>query len=263
MAEKIHQYFLKAGLLGGVPAKMRLYNLTCISSSEAKKIKDTPDLIEKFESQFKVIEKEFKESASSPIIQDPHTFSPSLTQFQHLEKGIEKLRKQISIIADLTTKSSNFKVDFQAATQSFTECLAEAIEVERASIWLYNKDESAIECIDLYLKSKKQHSSGLILKEKDFPNYFKALASQRTIASINAHKDPCTSEFSNVYLKPNHINSMLDVPIWSKGKMVGVVCHEHTGDFRLWTSDEENFAYLMGNIIAMAMENQNHQYQER
>jgi GAF domain-containing protein len=47
---------------------------------------------------------------------------------------------------------------------------------------------------------------------------------------------------------------MLDVPIWSEGKMIGVVCHEHTGDFRKWNSDEENFAYLVGHTVGMLIE---------
>jgi hypothetical protein len=47
---------------------------------------------------------------------------------------------------------------------------------------------------------------------------------------------------------------MLDVPIYVNGKMAGVVCHEHKGDFRTWTTDEETFAYLMGNIVGMAIE---------
>jgi len=33
-----------------------------------------------------------------------------------------------------------------------------------------------------------------------------------------------------------------------------VVCHEHTGNFRKWTTDEETFAYLMGNIVGMTIE---------
>jgi GAF domain-containing protein len=36
--------------------------------------------------------------------------------------------------------------------------------------------------------------------------------------------------------------------------MVGIICHEHVGPIRNWTVDEENFAYLMSNIVAMAIE---------
>jgi len=47
---------------------------------------------------------------------------------------------------------------------------------------------------------------------------------------------------------------MLDVPIWVDGKMVGVICQEHGGPARKWTSDEETFYNLMANIVAMTIE---------
>jgi GAF domain-containing protein len=57
-----------------------------------------------------------------------------------------------------------------------------------------------------------------------------------------------------VYLQPLGISSMLDVPILHEQKMVGVICHEHVGPRRTWNSDEENFAYLMSNFVALALE---------
>jgi GAF domain-containing protein len=33
-----------------------------------------------------------------------------------------------------------------------------------------------------------------------------------------------------------------------------VVCHEHVGPARYWTRDEETFAYLMSNFVALAIE---------
>lgn len=255
MAEKAHNYFIKAGVIGGVPARMRLFNLTKVSTNEARSLPDTPDLLKKLEDNFKIIEKEFGSAASST--QSSSAASPvnGVGKIINTEKALEKLRKQISIFADLTAQRSNFQDNLKSTAKRITECLVDAIEVERASIWMYNKDNSAIDCIDLFVRSAKEHSDGISLKASDFPNYFKTISSQRTLAAFNAHTDPGTAEFSEVYLKPLGINSMLDVPIWSNGKMVGVVCNEHTGAFRQWTPDEETFAYLMGNIVAMAVEN--------
>jgi GAF domain-containing protein len=47
------------------------------------------------------------------------------------------------------------------------------------------------------------------------------------------------------------------VPIWVGRVMVGVVCHEHVGPKRMWTKDEETFAYLMSNFVALAIERSN------
>jgi GAF domain-containing protein len=166
----------------------------------------------------------------------------------------DKLRRQMSVFADLTSTRSVYADDLTSTVKRITEALVDAIDVERASIWLYNANEDGIECLDLFVRSKKEHSAGVTLKAADFPGYFKAVATQRTIAAENAHLDPATTEFSDVYLRPLGINAMLDVPIYVNGKMAGVVCHEHTGDFRKWTTDEETFAYVMGNIVGMTIE---------
>ncbi len=96
--------------------------------------------------------------------------------------------------------------------------------------------------------------AGVQLFAKDFPNYFNTIKNEKTLAANDAHTHFGTSEFSEVYLKPLGINSMLDTPIWVNGNMVGVLCHEHVGPKRNWNSDEENFAYLAGVITAMMIE---------
>ncbi len=246
MAEKLYDFFLKAGEVGGVQARTRLSILAKMTSSEAKSTADTSEKVKLLDSCYQIVAKEFGKNAGTK------TFNRTVT-----DSGgnlTEKLRKQMAVFADLTAQRSVYGHSVSATSKRITESLVEAIDVERASIWLYNQDQTAIECVDLYIRTKREHSAGVLLKSSDFPGYFKAVASQRTIAAENAHTDPATSEFSEVYLKPLGINAMLDVPIWANGKMVGVVCHEHTGDFRKWTTDEETFAYIMGNIVGMTME---------
>jgi hypothetical protein len=246
MAQKLYDYFLKAGDLGGIQARTRLSVLSKMTSTEAKSLPDTDDKIKLLEAHFQVIAKEFGKGTMSKS-----SFATVVDASSNL---VEKLRRQMNVFADLTSARAAYADNLVATTKRITEALVEAIDVERASIWLYNNDQSAIECIDLFVRSKKEHSAGIVLKAADFPNYFKAVATQRTLAAVDAHTDPGTSEFSDVYLRPLGINSMLDVPIYVNGKMAGVVCHEHTGDFRKWTTDEETFAYVMGNIVGMTIE---------
>lgn len=246
MAQKLYDFFLRAGELGGVQARTRLSILAKMTSTEAKSMADADDKIKLLEGYFQAVQKEFGKVTESK------SFTATITDSG--SNLTEKLRKQMSVFADLTAQRSVYGDSVEATAKRITESLVEAIDVERASIWLYNADESAIECVDLYVRTKREHTSGVVLKASDFPGYFKAVESQRTIAAVNAHTDPATREFSDVYLRPLGINAMLDVPIWANGKMVGVVCHEHTGDFRKWTTDEETFAYIMGNIVGMTIE---------
>jgi signal transduction histidine kinase len=47
---------------------------------------------------------------------------------------------------------------------------------------------------------------------------------------------------------------MMDVPVWVRGRLWGVVCHEHVGPARRWTDTERDFAISIGHIVSMAVE---------
>jgi signal transduction histidine kinase len=47
---------------------------------------------------------------------------------------------------------------------------------------------------------------------------------------------------------------MLDAPIFQSGVVIGVVCHEHTGSPRDWTSEEMSFAGSIADFISLSME---------
>lgn len=252
MGKLIYDYYLKAGELGGINARTRLSMLTKISSSQAQGLPDSPEYLLQFKTAFDTIISEFGGSPALKVSATKIQNSKLLeTNPDELLRG---LRRHMSIFAELTAQRSFYQNDLTKAFERITESLTDGINVERASIWLYNNDHSAIECADLFERSKGKHSQGTRLYSKDFPKYFDTIKTERTLAAHDAHQDPGTREFSEIYLKPLGINSMLDTPIWVEGEMVGVLCHEHIGPKRIWTSDEENFAYLAGNITAMMIE---------
>ncbi len=145
-------------------------------------------------------------------------------------------------------------VELDLALRQVTEKDARALGVERVSIWFFDAQNSAIICRDLYETSADRHSAGVRLEATSFPRYFEALATQRTIAASDAGHHPATSEFREVYLKPLGIVSMLDVPVWRHGKMIGVICHEHTGDERVWATEEQEFAASIADVVTLALE---------
>ena len=130
---------------------------------------------------------------------------------------------------------------------------AETLEVERVSIWRYERDHEGIVCQELFERSNQSHSSGTVLHAKDFPAYFRALADGNVIAAPDAHRDPRTAEFSETYLRPLVISSMLDTPIHVIGSMTGVVCCEHVGPPRQWTTDEQTFAIAVANLVSLLL----------
>ena len=157
-------------------------------------------------------------------------------------------------LADLMHSKVLGQGDVTSAFKLITETAADVLEVERASVWRLIDGGAAIECIDLYERSGKQHSAGLRISAADVPSYFAALQRERTIRAHNARTDPRTSEFRAAYLEPLGITSMLDAPVFSRGKMVGVVCHEHTGKPRRWKLHEELLAGSFADFVAVVLE---------
>jgi hypothetical protein len=240
------QFFETAARRGGLVAKMRLASLAQVTSAEAATGPDRPEVLARLESALKVIEVEFGTASSEPALEPPRSVS---TNSDH-----SQLRGYLQAHLELLTQRGLFMKEVGATVRRIDEAAAHTLGVERVSVWFLSSDQSAIECADLFERSKAKHSTGVVLKSKDFPAYFKALLRERTIAADDAHSDPRTSCFSEPYLKPLGINSMLDVPIWANQKMVGVVCHEHIGPKRRWNADEETFAYLMSSYVALALE---------
>ncbi len=137
---------------------------------------------------------------------------------------------------------------------SLTKIDAETIIVDRVSVWLFSDDLSELICSECYDGPSKTHSSGMILKRLHYPLYFEALDENRIIAADEARQDERTQEFTESYLVPLNIMSMLDVPIRRGGLVVGIVCHEHTGHTRIWAPLEQDFAAAVADLVSSALE---------
>ncbi|MGA9382854.1 MAG: PAS domain S-box protein, partial [Phormidium sp.] len=187
-----------------------------------------------------------------------HVVWRDITERKRAEAGLKaserRLRKQSTALLELATNNKLTCGDLVVAIQAITETAANTLDLERASVWLYNPEKTGVICLDLYERSSDRHSSGIELLSVDYPNYFQALQTERIIAVHDAHTDPRTSEFSDNYLTPLGINSMLDAPIRLSGEMIGVICHEHIGTARYWALEEENFAASLADFVALAME---------
>lgn len=166
----------------------------------------------------------------------------------------EQLKRQVSALRDLSRRGYWHLGDRERAFRELCEVASRTLGIERASIWIYDKAHSEIICENLYEYSYNRHSSGQKLARTDFPNYFAALEEERAIAADDAAANPMTREFADSYLAPLGITSMLDAPIMTGGRCVGVICHEHVGPMRTWTQEEETFAASLGDFAALTVE---------
>jgi diguanylate cyclase (GGDEF)-like protein len=162
----------------------------------------------------------------------------------------------------LELAKENFHTQIDALNKIITVD-SQQLEIARVSVWLLNHDNSAITCQALYNQGEISNEA-LMLESKDYPHYFKTLNDSGFIAADDAHLDPSTTEFTEHYLIPLGITSMMDTPIRIQGKVIGIVCHEHIGAKRQWTLEEEEFTRSIADLCSqVVLENDRKQQQEK
>lgn len=141
--------------------------------------------------------------------------------------------------------------NIELASMAIVRDIADSLDTDRASIWSFNSDGSAILCKQLYLKESREFIQGLEIRQEHFQEYFDALHDDPIIIANDAFIHPATKCFSKDYLKPNGIKSMLDVPIWFRGSLYGVICIE-SKQAREWKKEEVDFAQLLSSLYSFA-----------
>jgi PAS domain S-box-containing protein len=206
------------------------------------------------------------EARTALLNQTVNQLQREINEYQQAEtsrKQIEQtFQRHNTALQQLVQSESLQYDDFPTAIKHVTEVASMGLDVARVSIWLYTEDYAKIQCTDLYERSSNSHNAGFELSVCDYPSYFQALKEEQIIAVIDVHQDTRTSEFSDTYTRPLGITSMLDVRIWSRGKVIGVVCCEHLGNQRHWTVEEENFISSITEFVRLVIESSDRKYVE-
>jgi len=146
------------------------------------------------------------------------------------------------------------KTDLHVFLKKVLDVVANALDIERVSIWFFNEGRTSIYCDYLYLKRFGEFANETTLSVNDFPEYFKAIESRLFIAADSAQTDPLTKELTESYLKPRGIQSMMDIPIYLDGEIIGIICHEEQDKIRDWKRDEIDFTTAISTLVSTSIE---------
>lgn len=169
---------------------------------------------------------------------------------EELRRKTEDKFKFQSALLSLAKESEN---NFTNIIQKILEVASQTLNINRASFWRLNEEYSELILGDLYIRDSDSHVTGTKLNANDYPVYFKELIENGIIIANNARENEKTKEFCDGYLIPNNIYSMMDIPVWLEGKIVGVICHETVGFVKEWTSEEESFCISLAEMITHAL----------
>ncbi len=168
------------------------------------------------------------------------------------ERAVEALSLQRALLE--LAHLDDTKLTFSEVVPRVTKLVADTLAVERVSLWLLSEDRTELVCQDLYECLHAVHSTGSRLSASNYPRYFSAIENSLVVAASDALVDPRTSEFADDYFPSLGITSVLDVPIFRQGALIGVLWCEHVGEPRKWAHEAQDFAVSVGQTIIRMME---------
>ena len=154
----------------------------------------------------------------------------------------------------LITQSKNqlfYEGNVKDGAKELTKQVAESMQIDRCSIWLFNSDKSSISCQQLYINAEDLWFEGSSILESECPPYFESIKNADVIIADDAQKHSSTSCFGKSYLLPLGIRSMLDVPIIFGGDVIGVICIENYKK-RKWKKVEIIFAQMLAALYSFS-----------
>ncbi len=168
----------------------------------------------------------------------------------------ETTKRFQKVISELAISPFLVNGNVEAFSVLLNEKVAEVLNIERVSVWFFNKSQTELHCIDLYENSKKLHSNGIALKQEEFVNEFHALKTKKFVNADNALTDPRTAGYVEGYLIPNRITSMLDSVIKHGDVHLGTLCFEHVDRPHHWEAEEIAFGSQLADQLSIALYNQ-------
>jgi PAS domain S-box-containing protein len=164
-----------------------------------------------------------------------------------------RLIKQQSALTGLTRSRVFQSSELMQTLQRITEMAARTLNIERVGIWRYTDDRSGIHCIDRYELTNDRHVNGLTIPIASRPAYFQTLSTLQMIVIDDVRADDRTAQLYDD-LSGYDVASRMDIPLYLFGRLMGVICYEHTGTARQWMEDEWMFAIAVSNLVALAYE---------
>ncbi|TNC81715.1 MAG: hypothetical protein C9356_07610 [Oleiphilus sp.] len=175
-------------------------------------------------------------------------FLLDITESKLSQMVFERNARHNEVLAELVVHKDLIEGNLDRALNLLAIKATEGLDLDRASIWLFDADKSSMRCHGLFEREKKEFSRNLRLYRKDYPNYFATLEAEGFIAADHAATDPATIEFGEDYLTPLNIVSMLDAVILEGGELAGVICAEQVGVARRWSKEELSFLISLATL---------------
>ena len=180
----------------------------------------------------------------------------SIDAHKRLELESEKANAYNKNLASLTVSPEVQNSDVAQVKKLAIKSMVEVLNVERASIWIFNKQCDEMACHGLYTRKDGFVDFDGVLKKADFPSYYEATFEQNLVAIEDVYTHKATIEFTQSYTQPLNIQSMLDAVISSGDGNLGILCAETVGAKHIWTQSEETYLRSLATLVGSTLVSQ-------
>lgn len=196
-------------------------------------------------------------------------FRPATRQVSASHKRKLSERTRLSFEQRATTLFKQYQDSLRKLTQpkalnggnmthvarAISEACCSLLQVNRASIWLFTKERSTIELIDVCTSRRRHSNPTFVFQSSRWRAYLRSLTDKsRAIAVQHAFRNSRFMELAPSYLSRFHIEAMLSAPIRQQGRLVGALCAESVGAPRRWSRFEQHLVSLLATTAALALE---------
>ncbi|WP_053980851.1 diguanylate cyclase domain-containing protein [Marinagarivorans algicola] len=148
-------------------------------------------------------------------------------------------------------KAHSNNVNIAVAFQEICRNCANTLNACRAGIWVFNSDQSQLECEHEYDKQSDTFVHANSIHTSINPIYFAELATRRVIATSDATNHDGNTPQSLQYLQEHSVRAMLDTPIKADGLYLGVLRVYQINNTRDWHPDEQQYVASLADITAL------------
>jgi PAS domain S-box-containing protein len=181
------------------------------------------------------------------------------TREENDKKNLEVILQHRNVLLVLSQVD---KSDFNLSLEKILTATSQTLNIDRVSFWILDKEEKKLKCKKLYVKKSNlfdKVSESTMLPATfpgiadNFDDYYYALKSNKKLQSNDAQSDQKSGIVDN-YLKPLGIKYIMDIPVWLRGDIYGIICLEETNEIKELSVAEEDFIASISTMLTLSLE---------
>lgn len=164
-----------------------------------------------------------------------------------------RLRHNNERLMEFAGSSALRSGDVDTAFEDIAKVSSEILGVETVSIWIFEDEFNTMVCRKLYRRSTDSFESGVRIPMEGHDTYLSVLEQRRALIVGDTREDPITASFyEGTYT--GRAAALIHAPIRSAGKMIGIISLEAADGPRVWSVEEQSYAYSMADMVTVSLE---------